>query len=81
MAKLSETLWCGAATQKRKSIGRKAKWSKRKMSRKKDLLENNGRVQGRMETVIPINWISGILRESENNQSSQLTNPKGFFTA
>lgn len=65
----------------KENTGGKEKWSKRKTRRKRDPLENNGRVQGRMETVSPINWISGILRESENNQSSQLTNPKGFFTA
>lgn len=37
--------------------------------------------QRRMETASPVNRISGILRESESNQSSLLTNPKGFFTA
>lgn len=67
--------------EKEKHREKEAKWSKRKMSTKRNSLENNGRVQGRMETVSPINWIRGILHESENNQSSQLTNPKGFFTA
>lgn len=60
------------------------KGSNEKTSRKGGSVENDGRVQaeqGRMETASPINWISGILRESESNQSSQLTNPKGFFTA
>lgn len=53
------------------------------MSRKGGSVENNGRVQaeaGKDGTASPINSISGILRESESNQSSQLTNPKGFFT-
>lgn len=66
--------------EKEKHRDKEAKWSKRKMSRKRAPLENNGRVQERMETVSPINWISGILRESENNQSSQFANLKGFFT-
>lgn len=37
--------------------------------------------QGRTETTRAINWISGISRERESNQSSQLANPRGFFTA
>lgn len=75
MGKLSEPMWSWRVVWEGKSRGRK--------SEEKD--EEKGEVslkkQRNTESTSPINWISGILHKSESNQSSQLTNPKGFFTA
>lgn len=75
MGKFSEPMLSWRVVWEGKSRGRKSEEEdeeKGEMSLKK---------QGNTESTSPINCISGILRKSESNQSSQFTNPKGFFTA